>query len=303
MSVKYSGFKILLDSGNLNEYVTRINDSNSSFTFRLKTPIILDNHDPHVIAISVESASIPLSYYSINSFNNRFSLKINSESYDFVIPPGNYRINQLIITLNNLLQKQSITIITFDFDIITSKITVITNTSDLNLVFKDSVDSETSAVLGYTSSDDTLPAPSTSTTDGVTTFQYEFEDVVNLVYTTGVQISLENVVIHDNRTLLRIPITTPPNTILQYMNTQPFLSVIKDRHLTSLSISLLDDKNQLLRINGNHPWIIVIRVSYIIQDSITLIPSRVSKQRLEQEISEREALLAKSSKAKDKDSK
>ncbi len=81
------------------------------------------------------------------------------------------------------------------------------------------------------------------------------------------------------RSLLRIPVTSPPNTILQHHSNQPFETVITERHLTELVISLRDDDNKLLKINGNHPFFIVLRLGFQVTDSVVVKESRLTTQR------------------------
>jgi len=259
--------------------------SNVNYRFKLPRPIVLTNNDPHQISLAIESASIPLSFYAINNTNNKFNLKIGTTQYtNLEISQGNYRISQLIDRLNSILLKESISSITFSFDVITSKIAVNSTVGELDLVFKDSVGTNTSAVLGFTSSTDTLPPPISVVIDGTTVIQYEFEDVVNLVYTSGITINIDNLT-NDNvrqgggRSLLRIPVTSPPNSILQHHSNQPFNTLISERHLTELVISLRDDDNKLLKINGNHPFFIVLRLGFQVNDTVLIPESRLTTQR------------------------
>ena len=55
------------------------------------------------INISVQTASIPYSFFNCDDFNNIFNIRVNSIDYNYVIPQGNYNINTLIIALKNLV--------------------------------------------------------------------------------------------------------------------------------------------------------------------------------------------------------
>ena len=286
----HTDFKIFIASNFTGDSIQNViqpdgSISNVNYRFRLPRAIVLSNTDPHRITLAVESASIPLSFYAINNTNNKFNLKIGLTQYNnLTISQGNYRISQLIDRLNSILTQQSITSFTFSFDVITSKIAVNSTVGELDLVFEDSVGTNTSAVLGYTSSPDTLPPPITVIIDDVTITQYEYEDVVNLVYTSGVTINIDNLSTDNvktggGRSLLRIPVTSPPNTILQHHSNQPFETVITERHLTELVISLRDDDNKLLKINGNHPFFIVLRLGFQVTDSVVVKESRLTTQR------------------------
>ncbi len=159
----HTDFKIFIASNFTGDSIQNViqpdgSISNVNYRFRLPRAIVLSNTDPHRITLAVESASIPLSFYAINNTNNKFNLKIGLTQYNnLTISQGNYRISQLIDRLNSILTQQSITSFTFSFDVITSKIAVNSIVGELDLVFEDSVGTNTSAVLGYTSSTDTLP--------------------------------------------------------------------------------------------------------------------------------------------------
>jgi hypothetical protein len=55
------------------------------------------------INISVQTASIPSSFYNCDDFNNKFDVIVNGVPQNYIIPQGNYNINTLIIQLKSFL--------------------------------------------------------------------------------------------------------------------------------------------------------------------------------------------------------
>lgn len=242
--------------------------SNVKYIFPLSLPIILHHEDEHVIAIGIESLSLPLSFYTINSFNDTFS--INDVIYK--IPNGNYRVTQLRASLQVLLSSLDVKI---NLDTITSKFNITSDTL-LTLTF-DATDNSAINLLGYTIGQHSLP--------------YFFEEVINLTYTTGVTVRCGNINTTNIDTykegdggsvLLRVPITTSPNSIMQYFNPFPFYNTLANRTLTQLEIGLYDDDRQLINLNGSHQWNIVLRVDYVKKATYIQDKTKMNKMRLQE---------------------
>lgn len=240
MDFIHSASKIFLRSNAENSIQN--GNSSSSYTFKID-PLIIANNDDSVFVLGLESASIPLSFYAVNQTNDTFS--INGISYN--IQDGNYSYGTLITQLNNL------TTLVWAYNLDTNKLRITTAGTYL---FNPTANSA-SDVLGY------LEGTTYNAND-------ELSNVLNLTYTTGVQIRLDNIQTTNKSAdtnggsslLARLPITTPAYTILQFFNPQPFYTTIKNKILSEISISLVDDNNDLLILNGNPAWFITLRVDY-----------------------------------------
>ena len=79
-------FQIYLNSSNADSIV------NNSYTFILPN---LEIADGNYIYLSVQYASIPYSFYNINSTNNLLNYTLNSVSYSITITSGNYNITKI----------------------------------------------------------------------------------------------------------------------------------------------------------------------------------------------------------------
>jgi hypothetical protein len=115
----------------------------------------------------------------------------------------------------------------------------------------------------------------------------EFDNVLNLTYTTGVTIRLDNLSTSNKSAALsggssilaRLPITTPAYTILQFFNTQPFYTTLKNKVLSDISISLVDDNGNLLNLNGTPSWFITLRVDYNVPTKLQVEQTNIQRMR------------------------
>jgi len=89
--------------------------------------VLSDEDDIVSSSICVMNAQFPVSFYTINSTNNIFSMSTNVNlSNTFTIPVGNYNANNLITTMNNLVTA-GLFLLKFSFSSLTGKITITAN--------------------------------------------------------------------------------------------------------------------------------------------------------------------------------
>jgi len=215
--------------------------------------------DTHKLALGIETCSIPLAFYTINNNNNNFS--IDGDVY--TIPEGNYRETQLTPVLKSVINAVR-TDITLIFDTIKSKYTLFRLSGSGAVTFNETQNSA-NKILGFSTQTHTLP--------------YIFDDILNLTYTSGITIRFNNIGTNNidtfsagegGTTVLRLPITTPVNTVLQHFNNQPFLATINNRAITQLNVSLHDDERRILSMNGTHQFFLTVRVDYVKVEELTI---------------------------------
>jgi len=80
----------------------RINGTNSSFSYHIKVDMNEDFDRVVVLA-----ASIPKSYFLIDSSHNRFTLQEGTDQISIIFPPGNYTRNSIASTCQTLLNEAS----------------------------------------------------------------------------------------------------------------------------------------------------------------------------------------------------
>jgi hypothetical protein len=243
----HSASKVFLSSNAAN--ATSNGGSPSSYTFQIQ-PLIISNTDESQFVIGLESASIPLSFYVINTTNQSFRL----DGITVVIARGNYTIYNLLTELNSKLLAYGFpSSTTFGYDANSNRLYISRASGSSTFT---SVANDAREVLGY---------------------QYvsyaneqEFSEIVNLTYTTGITFRLDNLQTTNrdasssggSTSLARIPITTPAYTILQFFNNQPFYTTLKNKVINQISVSLIDDFGNLLNLNGTPNWFVTLRIDY-----------------------------------------
>ena len=235
----WSSVKLFLESKNASVHI-----DNSRKIWSLNSPIMGSNSNK--LLCSVESVSIPLSYYTLNKTNNRFSFNgISGE-----IPFGNYNAYEMAKELTDLAP------FTVTFNPLKSKF-ILTGTINISYSI-DAIENHIYNILGLefnTTFVSKLTAPS----------------VCNLIYTSGIYISLNNIENNNIDTassnqsstvLLRIPIGQPINTVLTYFNNIGFKNLLNSQVISQLDISILDDNRHQLELTNNVNWSIVLRIDY-----------------------------------------
>jgi hypothetical protein len=237
----FSSIKIFCESKSAD-----VNSSTSRKIWSLQNPIVLPNNSDVKMLCSVESCSIPLSYYTINETNNK--IKINGQT--FIITNGNYNATSIITEIESIQQ-----IFTISYSATTSKFRFSTLQNAFTV---DDVENNAYDLLGIISSEHaytTLLAP----------------HPVNLVYTSGIYVSLNNVennnidtgtIQQTSTCLLRIPINQPTNTYLQYFNNVGFKNLLSASVLNQVDLSILDDNRKPLALTSNVNWVIVLRIDF-----------------------------------------
>lgn len=117
------------------EYGEWVGDSSQSNTLDLDNPVFyLNSPFLKTIAFKVLQASIPFSYYTINTANNTFLLKVGASTSTVTLTPGNYNIVNFIPMLQAALNAASTSLdsaaYTVTFDTTTSKLTITSSISN-----------------------------------------------------------------------------------------------------------------------------------------------------------------------------
>ena len=242
----YSSIKIFCDSKN-----ATVNLSSSRKIWTLQSPIVLGNNTSVKMLCSVESCSVPLAYYQVNETNNNFSFNGTKLSF----PVGNYSALSFVTTINSL---QSIFSIGFNKEM--SKFSINAKAGRNTI---EQVPNSIYKMMGVS-----FPTGETYIPFGT---GFIAQGMCNLVYTSGIYVSLNNMsnsnidtgsTAQSSTCLLRIPISQPSNTYLQYFNPIGFKTLMSGSVLSQVDISLLDDNRNLLQLAPNCDWVIVLRVDF-----------------------------------------
>lgn len=140
-------------------YINTLQLPQSCFLNQAKTRlnIVLDNpiqtfHSNQRILISLYSASIPISWYNIDSTQNKFILQEEmSPDVDIIIPPGNYNSRNLCSAIQSLLNSNSPNSFnyTVTYSAIYNKITIICDELTANITLNFNVDDSIYKAMGF----------------------------------------------------------------------------------------------------------------------------------------------------------
>lgn len=269
MDTHYNSKKIFCDSDNPN--ATGTEHMRKQFT--LSSPIIIPPQSKVKMMIGIEAVSIPLSFYVFNDSNNKIRYSDDSTTVQtYELPKGNYSIS----TLKSEINADASLPFDIDYNVRFSKIRIIPTTGGNPNFTIHTVNNDCYNLLGIVA--------------GTYSFTTEYPLMpytINLVYTSGVNICLNNIEnlndeINQNgssKKLLRIPISTSINTYLTFFNNQPFYSTISTKILNYLDVSITDDSGKLLATNGNHFFHITFRVDFTKEKTEILEDTLISKFR------------------------
>jgi hypothetical protein len=287
----YTSVKIFCESR-----MASVNLSTTRKIWTLHKPIVIPTGHDVQMSCSVESASIPLSYYSINETNCKMSFSMQdsnyqtrvAENFNYSVPVGNYSITALLKTLNYEFDENGKNIIKFDYEPNTSKIILYFKRGRLgnsmtaaNFFFPciNALDNSIYKLIGI------------SPENNIINFSpHKGKNPVALIYTSGLYISLNNcqnanidtgVANQTSNILIRVPITQAQNTVLGFFNPTGFKNLLSTNVLASIDLSLLDDNRQLLQLTENVDWSVVLRIDFqrVITESVA--PTKINKLRTE----------------------
>jgi len=248
MDTHYNSKKIFCDSDN--PHATGTSHMRKQFT--LGSPIIIPPQSKVKMLIGVEAVSIPLSFYVFNESNNKIRYSDSSNAvHTYTLGVGNFTISRLLAIIN---ADDDTLPFNISYDREFSKLSLIPVVGG-NFTIYD-VDNSCYNLLGVLAN--------TYTTG--TAFPY----TINLIYTTGVSIAINNIEnLNDeanpnssSKKIIRIPITSSINTYLTFFNNEPFYSTINNKVLNFLDVSILDDNGNILETNGNHYFHITFRIDF-----------------------------------------
>ena len=242
--VEVESIQIHLDSRNAISYNNNLtSDCYFFFNNRLEIP------SQHTIYISVISASIPFSFYSMNTNNNLLSYSINSINYFITITPGNYNAINLISFINQNLQSG----LTCSYNQITSKITFSHTTSEFII-------NSSSTCLVLLGINKTFSSISKSLTcDNCLNLQ-----TVQAIYMLT-NLSIGNMCVGNlnrNNVLLSIPVESSPNSSIVYQNQNNFRNNLYSNNLNFINIKLADQYQNALDLNGQH-WVATLQLDIV----------------------------------------
>ena len=236
MTTKES-IQVFLNSKTANKY---INGYTSNCIFNLPQFII-----PRVknIYVSVQSATLPYSFYNVDYFNDLFVYNVNGGSdINIRIPQGNYNVTTLKAYLTSVMTGFTIT-----YSSLNNTYTFTHSTYDFS--FKKA--STCMEILGF-NENVTYSSVSKSMTSINSINLFTIRNIY--IQSNNLMLSNLNNATPNNCTILAsIPLTTGQFSVVNYNNINNVRSRIDNiRNFAQLNISLTDQDGDILDLNGCH---------------------------------------------------
>ncbi len=237
--------QIYLNSINADKYNNNLTSDVSYLLPNLEIP------DGYTIYLSVSQCSIPYSFYNINNNNNSIFLfnLISLVTSNYIIPIGNYNINQLLLILNNNLIGYS-----FYYNSINNKITI-SCINDFELL-----DNSTCLLLLGFNKNTTYK----SYLSNLISFNCVDLNPINIIYINSniLTYNINKNYINNQTVLCSIPIYSQPYSIIQYYNYNNFKSNLFINSISNIDLKLIDEYGEAIDLNGLN-WNITLTLEIV----------------------------------------
>jgi hypothetical protein len=243
--MEIESIQIHLNSANATSY---IGDSYSNCVFTIPT---LEIPSQHQIYLSVKHANIPYSFYNIDTTNNTLIYIQNGTTTTLNIEPGNYNANQLSSYLTNNMTNFTIT-----YNSITNKFLFTNSVYNFTI----SQLSTCLTMFGLISNAIYLSSSLKSLTSyQCANLQTKQCICISSNFQTG-NINFTDIL---TRTILcSIPISTPPNSNIVYINSTNFRNNLYTNIINTICLKLIDQNNNIINLNGCH-WSITLQLDVV----------------------------------------
>lgn len=265
--MNYTPIELYLNSQNASFYVNGTT-YNSDMIFYFNQPIQKPND--YNFAIKVQSFVLPLSYYLVNSTNNKLTLLKSSVTTSYTVPIGNYNITTLLTALNSLLASDGYTC---SYSSTTLLFTITHSSLSFSLVSTSTIQKLIGFRTGtnYASTSTVLTSPLVINLSGDN----------NMLYVDLTNIQTFNMSSRDgNRTsiLKSIANTNREGDLLIWINQTDAKSYLQDEVLTFFHIRILgEDIYTPVNLNGQD-WNMTLVVEIIPKENLSPLSSLDFKQ-------------------------
>lgn len=224
--------QIYLDS----KYATKRDNNSGNSYFQISPVYVQDGNHIH---LSLVNATVPYSFYNVNSSNNIFTYDyVGGPQLTFTVPVGNYTIYQILSHINT-----NWTNFTCSYNSITNKVTL-SNPSQFTIY-----SGGFAKLLGFSQNAYPTGTPYTTTSNVC----------VNLYTITQIQIETNlltyNVSNTQNKTnnrniLASIPVGCAPFGLIVYENTSQYKTNLYVGEFNFVDIRLIDNNGNIIDMNG-----------------------------------------------------
>jgi hypothetical protein len=205
--------------------------------------MIVHDDSCQYILFSIPYAIIPVSYYTVNQYNNSLSILENNVTTTYSFPHGNYNVSTFSQEFTKLLGSQWSVILNQFNSVLT-----ITNTLNAFTIYKSN--STISSILGFNL--DISSAVVSSVNTLVMPRCCNFLSLSRICIRCPQLLSGNNMVGTSNASdlIISIPNNAKPNGQIYYQNQTQIKSLYRGSNLSRFTVALTDDDGNLIDFNG-----------------------------------------------------
>jgi len=231
-------FNVIIDSRN--GTVFNNGSMNSSIEYQLDDAVRRPR-DAKSMSVSVLKFTCPISFYQINSSNNKLSITMNGNTLIYSLPYGNYIYSTFTTALGLLLP----TTFSFSFNTINNRMTITNSTYNFTIN-----PSSMWEVMGfayntsYDSFNRVLTMPYTVNFSGIYSFNIHCQEIS----TRNIDSNTSSI----SDILASVPINNAQNNIIYYEKKTDDEFILTNQFLDTFTINLIDDIGNYIDLNNQH---------------------------------------------------
>lgn len=229
-------------------YATRLNgDYNSNLFFDLPH-IVEENPNIKYIEVSLEDATIPVSWYLINDDTNTLNFTYNNQNLSLTLKHGNYTSTTLLDTLTNEFLIKGLTA-TCSLDKQSGKTLFIFSNPITDITFLHTGSEGLFRLLGFLVGTDytgtTIISPTPMNLLGIQKLNLSSQSLATIS-------SYSSSPIIGNCLIQTIPVDQPAWNQITYINRGTHFGRMKSRYLKNIDIQLQDEFGRFIEMNNIH---------------------------------------------------
>jgi hypothetical protein len=263
-------------------YATKLNgDYNSNLFFDLPH-IVEENTNITHIEVSLEDATIPVSWYLINDETNTLNFTYNSQSLSLILKHGNYTSTALLDTLTNEFLIKGLTA-TCSLDKQSGKTLFIFSNPITDITFLHSGSEGLFRLLGFLVGTNyigtTIISPTPMNLLGIQKLNLSSQSLATIS-------SFSSSPLLSNCLIQTIPVDQPAWNQITYINRGTHFGRMKARYLKNIDIQLQDEFGRFLEMNNTN---FTLTIQLIIFRKMNISIENIFLPRLLEKIKEEDA--------------
>lgn len=229
------------------------NSSSTNFSIQLSNPI-----NERYLLYALKAATIPKTYYNIDSPRNTFTITDSTGLQNIVVPIGNYTIAQLITEIENQLNALAVDTYTVTYNTISAKITITSTFAGFEInptlaTLQGLILDQLGFNLGVTYTGASITAPNVLDISGIKNVYIVISEFTQ--YLRNTTNAFQNFKVQMNGQFGDIIYWTDESGYHQYFNIQPS----NRSNIRTLNIRLVDEYGIDINLNGRE-WQFILQL-------------------------------------------